>query len=228
MEELNEKFDIMLSKISELNESVKFLGIKYEELKTNMKGIIDNQEYLKKSLTKVKQENKEQKNEIGELKQRLEFLEKANLENTLNLYPVLKTQHEDVKEIVFKLGKLINIEMSGKTLKDVYRRPDKKNGNPGEIIVKCNSKEMRDQIIAEVRKKGIKHEDIGIKCKFGRIYANEELTFNGKSIYYKALKLKYEKNWKFVWVKYGHIYVKKEEGGNTIRIDSMEAIEKLL
>lgn len=167
MEELNEKFDIMLSKISELNESVKFLGSKYEEIKSNMKGIIDNQEYLKKSLTKVKQENKERKNEIGELKQRVEFLEKANLENTLNLYPVLKTQHEDVKEIVVKLGKLINIEMSGQTLKDVYRRPDKKNGNPGEIIVKFNSKEMRDKIIAEVKKKGLNMKILELHVNLG-------------------------------------------------------------
>lgn len=218
----------MLEKIEELTEGVKFLGSKYEELKTNMKKAIDNQELLNKSLVKALKENKEQKKEISVLKDRVEYLERCNLENTFNIYPVFKTGSQDVKGIVYKIGGKINVNLDESNIVSAYRRPDKKNGKPGEIVVKCLNKGLRDQIVDAAKKKGLTHKDIGIKCNIDRIYINEELTNSGKDIYYRALKLKYELKWKYIWVKYGKIYAKKNDGDQAVRLDTMEILDKLL
>lgn len=228
MEELNNKFDLMLIKMDEMSESMKFLGSKYDELKSNMKRTIANQEMLNKSVVQSLKENKEQRREISDLKSRIEYLERSSLESTLNLYPVFHTENQDLKGLIKKIGGKINVDISENSILSVYRRPEKKNGKPGEIIVKCLTKEIRDKIVAGVKMKALNHKDIGISCNLGRFYANEELTTEGKNLYYTALKLKYEKKWKYIWVKYGKIYAKQEEGSKAIRIDSMDVIEKLL
>lgn len=227
-EEINKKFDIILEKIDELSEGVTFLGKKYEELKNNIKTTIDNQDVLNKAILKLSKENKEQRKEIVTLKERLENLERNSLESTLNLYPVLKTAGEDLKDMIKKVAVKAGLTLVDSDILSIYRKPEKKNGKPGDVIVKCVNKSVRDKIIEGTKLKRLMHKDIGITCDIGRVYANEELTVEGKNIYFKALKLKYDKKWKFIWVKNGRIFVRKEEGSPSIRLDTMNDLDKLL
>lgn len=231
MEELNKKMDSMfkkLEKLDELKDSVKFLSAKYDEIKNNLNSIITNQDTLNHQLTKISKINKEHKVEIDDLKDRVEYLERRSLESSFNLFPVIKINGENLKDMVKLIGERINRSLDEKNIIDVYRRPDRKNGKPGEIVVKCISQDIRDKVIAEVKKKGITHSDFGIACQYNKIFANEELTNKGKDIYYKALKLKYEKKWKYVWIKYGRIYAKEKDGSKAIRLDSLEMLDTLL
>lgn len=117
--------------------------------------------------------------------------------------------------------------MKGETFWTNIGNQQKKSGKPGDIVIKCASKDIRDKIIEGIKKVKLSHEDIGIKCELKRIYGNEELTKQGKDIYYRALKFKYEQKWKFLWIKGGRSYLKKDENGRAIRLDNMEILEQL-
>lgn len=221
---MEEKIDKLYKKMEDMEKS---LGKKYDEIRSNIKTTIDNQEILNQSLKKLQKENKVYRNEILELKDRVEYLERSKLETTMNLYPVIETEKMDLKEVVQKIGKKTGIKLEGRDIVDIFRRPKKKSGKPGDIVIKFINKEIRDKVLEGIRKVRLTHDDIGIKCEIGRIYGNEELTRLGKDIYYKALKLKYEEKWKFLWIKGGKTYIKKEESGRAIRLDNLETIEEL-
>lgn len=228
MDEVNLKLDEIMNKIESLTKSVDFLSKKYEEIKTNIKRSIEYQEILNKAVQKLKTENKEQKVEIFELNQRMEGLERKSLDSTFNLYPLLATEGQDLHEVLEKIGNNINLKLDKEVIVDVFRRPKKKSGKPGDVVVKCSSPKLRDEILNKIKRKKLLHTDIGLNCDLGRIYGNEELTKQGKDIYFAALKEKREKHWKYLWVKAGRSYVKKEEGGATFRLDSMTDLEKII
>lgn len=224
MEAMNDKIDKLLKKIEDMERA---LGKKYDEIKGNIKTTIDNQEILNQTLRKIQKENKLYKEEIMDLKERIEYLERNSLDTTLNLYPVVETENMDISAVLQKIGKKTGVKIEEGDIVEKYRKPTKKSGKPGDIIIKCTSKVLRDKIIDGIKKVKLTHEDIGIKCDLGRIYGNEELTREGKNIFYKAQRYKFEEKWKFLWVKSGKIYMKKDEGSRAIRLDNMDILEKL-
>lgn len=231
MEKLEKKVDLILHKLEKLDnlqKSVDFLSGKYEELKDNIKRTMDNQDYMNTKVTKIKKEQKEQDETITILKQRITFLERQSLEETINFYPLLEIEHQNLHEVLKKIGDLIGIQLDKTVILKVFRRNKKKNGNPGEVVVKCASSEIKQQILEKVKQKKLMNLDLGYNCALGRIYCNEELTKEGKDIYFTALKTKKEKKWKYLWVKGGKIFVKKEEGGITVRLDSMDDFLKII
>lgn len=221
---MNDKIDKLFKKIEDMERA---LGKKYDEIKGNIKTTIDNQEILNQTLKKIQRENKQYKEEIMDLKERIEYLERNSLDTTLNLYPVVETENMDISAILQKIGKKTGVKIEERDIVEKYRKPTKKSGKPGDIIIKCTSKVLRDRIIDGIKKAKLTHEDIGIKCDLGRIYGNEELTREGKNIFYKAQRYKFEEKWKFLWVKSGKIYMKKDEGSRAIRLDNMDILEKL-
>lgn len=224
MDELNQKFDLLIKKVDDLEKS---LAKKYEEIKNNIKTTMDNQEILNQTLRKIQKENKAYKLELNDLTERIEGLERVNLETTLNLYPVVEAQGMDLGGLIKKIGNKIGIKIEDRDITDKYRRKQRKNGKPGDIVIKCINKELRDKILTGIKKHKLSHEDIGYNCEFKRIYGNEELTKNAKDIYYKALRVKYEKKMRFLWVKGGKTYIKQDETSRAIRLDSMDILNEL-
>lgn len=224
MDELNTKIDKLMRKMDDLEKS---LGKKYEEIKNNIKTTIENQEMLNQSLRKLQKENKEYKLEIFDLKERVEDLERVSLETTLNLYPVVEAHNMDLGGVIQKIGQKIGVKIEDRDIVDKYRRKQRKSGKPGDIVIKLANKELRDKLLMGIKKSQLSHEDIGYKCDLKRIYGNEELTKNGKDIYYKALRYKYEHKMKFLWVKGGKTYIKKDEASKAIRLDNMDILNNL-
>lgn len=236
MEEINKKLDKLCKRIEEIEKNLlkkyddieKSLGKKYDELERSMvKRYEEIKNNLKTTIDTIQQENKILREEIIDLKERTETFERISLETTLNLYPVIEAENFDLSSLIQKIGAKIGVKIDGSDILNQFRRKTKKSGKPGDIVIKFATKELRDKVLDGIKKTKLSHEDIGIKCNLKRIYGNEELTKNGKDIFYKALRYKYEENIKFLWIKAGKTYLKKDEGSNAIRLDSMEVINKL-
>lgn len=221
---MNIKLEKLMKKMEDME---KTLGKRYDEIKTSIRTTIENQDKLNTSLKKLQRENKIYRDEIIELKDRVEVLERDKLDSTFNLYPVLEIEKMDLNDLVQKIGKKIGVKIEGKDILDKYRRPTRKSGKPGDIVIKCVNRDLRDKILQGIKKCKLKHDDIGIKCDIGRIYGNEELTKEGKSIYYRAMRLKYEEKWKFLWIRGGRTYLKRDDSSKAIRLDNMEVLDSL-
>lgn len=226
--ELNNKMDLMMVQIHDLTKSMSFLSSKYDEFKLHIKRVIDNQDVLNDSIRKIQKADKEQNVVISDLKGKIEQLERASLEATLNLNPLLQVNNQDLQQTVIKIGEKLGITSTKEDLLTIFRRPKRKNGNPGDVVVKFKSNEKRNNFLNKIKKAKLMHSDIGFNCEFGRIYGQEELTKEGKNIYFSALRKKKDLGWKYLWIKNGRSYVRKEEKGQTFRLDSMVELDKIV
>ena len=61
----------------------------------------------------------------------------------------------------------------------------------------------------------------------GNIYINECLTTENNNLFWKARNRGREKNYKYVWVKNGKIFVKKDPNAATIRVKIEKDLSKI-
>lgn len=60
-----------------------------------------------------------------------------------------------------------------------------------------------------------------------KIFVNERLTKNKRTLFSKAISVCKEKGYKYVWVNNAEILIKKDDGGQTLRIKSENDIMNL-
>ena len=58
-----------------------------------------------------------------------------------------------------------------------------------------------------------------------RIYINESLSRNNKYLFQECLKIKREKNFKFIWTQYGRIYLRKEANSPAKTVANQKDLE---
>ena len=115
----------------------------------------------------------------------------------------------------------INIESSDISIshrlsvKPSYTNAVKRGRGSGgsKIIVKFVRRDIRDKLFYKSRKylKDKSTRDLGmVRHPDNRIYINESLSPNNKYLFQECLKIKWEKNFKFIWTQYARIYLRKD------------------
>lgn len=214
--------------LSELISFKKYTKIKFEENKETNKRILKNIEELKEENKKLKVENAGLKIEVEKQSVKITYLERQSLETTINIPNVPKIQGEDVKEIFYNIAAKVGVKLTTSSIVKIYRKKDKLNNKPGDIIVKSAVQATHELLLELVKKKKLTFEDIGFKGNSSILYVNQELTPLNKSILFEAKKLQKTQLWKYVWEKKGYIYVRKTDGGPAIRINAKEELKGLL
>lgn len=95
------------------------------------------------------------------------------------------------------------------------------------VRIKFKSMECKERIITSKRSKKLTSGIFGKKFGNKPIFINESLSNFNRSLFYKAQKVKTEKDFSFVWVNNGVILLRKKEGDKVIRICSFEDLDKL-
>lgn len=128
---------------------------------------------------------------------------------------------------MYNISSIADVKLTTSSVAKAFRKKGNLNGKPGQIIIKFNTSVVHDQLIEKVKRKGLKLADIGYKGNNEKIYVNHEMTQLEKSVFFEARRIQKNKNWKYVWEKKGLIYVKKEEGSQAIRINSIEQLNTI-
>lgn len=103
--------------------------------------------------------------------------------------------------------------------------------NPKPIIVKLLHKKRRDDILAAAKTKRLEsdHSAPGLKIEnlSNRLFINEHLTSLTKSLLKSAKDAAKAKNYKYVWVREGCVYVRKDDHSRISRIFSADDVKKM-
>lgn len=214
--------------LKELISFKKYTIAKFDENKEANRKILKNFEEIKGEIKKLKLENEALKLELKNQKDKTHFLERQFLQSTLSIPNVPKDEGEDLRDIFYNIASKSGVKLTTSSISNIYRKKDKQNKNPGDIIVKIAAQATHDLLLAQVKKKKLTFDDIGFKGNSNILYLNHELTPLDKSILYEAKQLQKSNNWKYVWEKNGFIYVRKIEGGRVVRISSKENLKDLV
>lgn len=223
-EEINRKLERLMNKLEKLSTDI---NKKFDENSGVLNKILEKQEKLANENKLLREENIRKSKEIVSLTARVNFLEQRTLDTTLSISGIPRRDNENLVGVVKSIGENIGVAISSYNMVKLYRRKNKRSGAPGDIILTCNTQMVKEKLIEEVKKKKLMLADIGFKGEKRRFYINQELTLEKKELLYKALSLKEENNWKYVWQNKGQVLIRRVEGGEVVRVETCDHLKSI-
>ncbi|CAG9137639.1 unnamed protein product [Plutella xylostella] len=178
---------------------------------------------IQSQITRLENEKKSTSVEIQQLNDKIDILEKNMRKFNMNC----ATSHY--------LFKSLNIDTLYTEIKDVYRVPRKSDkNNTTMVIVELSSTLVKSKVLDAVKLfNKNNHTDqlntthLGLKTSKEPIFVSEHLSPKTKRIHYKARDLAKTDNYKFCWVSYGNVFLRKDENSPHILIKSEEFLTTL-
>jgi len=140
-------------------------------------------------------------------------MEQYSRSNAVEIHGIPQQPHEDCVSLVQSVGKALDMPITKEMIDACHRlgKKDNAQNRPPGIIVKF----VRRLDKEEMRKRRIKanpstrHMDLPVDCP---IYINESLSPARRKLFAMARVSKQEKNYKYLWVRRGKIFLRKEDG----------------
>ncbi|CAG9104501.1 unnamed protein product [Plutella xylostella] len=173
--------------------------------------------------------------EVAKMSTRLAILEKISRDSNVEIQEVPESKSENLLAILQSLCKVIDTPLVETDVR-AYRRVAKINAasnRPRNIVVTLASPRHRDTLISAVLRYNKLHANdklnstsIGIAGEARRIYVSEHLSADTKQLHAAARKTAKELNYKYVWVRFGRIYLRKDHS-DAILVKNIETLAKL-
>lgn len=217
---LNTELKPIKDQITSLESSIQFMNTQYEDLR---KQLSENSSEIKSLRDKVLQ------HDLDSLELKINKIcidmarqqQWARLQN-IELVGIPESKEEITEDIVVKIASHIGVSIVPTDIEFAHRvqprRPSASNTKVRTIVVRFKQRSTKDIIVAAARRhKGLSSKMVGLNGDT-KIYINEHLTKENKSLL-KSCKIKAKEiNYKYVWTKNCTIYVRKNEVSPSIPI----------
>lgn len=229
MKKINEIADTQKSQEHNFNKSNEYLNKQMEE---NTKAVNDHNSSMKDCLKKIDdllEENKRLSKKVAELEARVEDMEQYSRLNCVEIHGIPEQKNEDVVSVVKEVGKALDMNISDSMIDACHRlgRRTGTSGPPPGIIVKFVRRLDKDELLKKRRVKSnlsTRHMNLGVDQP---VYINEALSPARRRLFAQARQVKREKNFKFLWVRGGRIFLRKEEQAPVIQVTCQADFSRL-
>lgn len=218
---LNSKYDAVLDSVNFCSDQI-----------TTFKSTINKLNDRVAAIEKLTMENMQLKSEINQLNIRVESLEQQARLNNIEIQGVPEKSDENLLSIIEKIGEYIQCPISSSIIDTVHRVARHPTINkPKSIIVKLLAKQKKDEIIAAAKAKrlaspnnppGLKIEGIS-----NGLFINEHLTNKNKLLLTKAKEMAKTSNYKYIWVRNGYVFARKNDRSKVLKIQSECDLSKM-
>jgi regulator of replication initiation timing len=224
---------------SNLNPIKEQLGV----LQNSVSFISDQYDDMKNSLNTVMKENKELKTECTQLRattsdltDRLNSVEQYMRDSNIELQGIPENKSENIANIVKQVAQVVSIKLTDVDILSCTRvAPLNKKGNrPRNIVVKLRSNRCRDELYSAVTRYNKAHRDdklntshLGIAGNKIPVYVCEHLSPTNKALHAGARIRARELGYKFVWVRNGHIFMRRDETSRFIHVKNEQTLSSL-
>lgn len=216
---------------SEFTETTDFLDAEQKDLKKDINSAND-------KIKSLEAENLKLSKELTSLGRRIRPLEKSSRSCNVEIQVVPENKEENVTSIFKKLCEKIDFPIVDSEISSVRRvaKLNPSSDRPRNILVTLKSERQRDDLISAYRgyNKNNKNDllnssHLNISGEKQRIFVTEHLSSEVKELHSAARKTAKERGYKFVWIKYGRIYVRKSDDDSTpILIKEHSCLSKLV
>lgn len=227
---INKELEPLKKEIQEMRESMYFMNEKFEEAK---KG----HESSKEAIKNLELENLELKKITTDLSDRLNNLEQQSRSNNLEVQCVPENKHENVYNIIMQMARTVKCELNEKDILYCTRiaKYNSSSNRPRSIIVQLASTRIRDQLLAATimynksnPQEKLNSSHLGYAGQKSPIYVAEHLSPTNRALHAATRIKAKEKSYKYVWVRNGKIFVRKNEGTEYIQIKSHVSLGKIV
>lgn len=199
----------------EIDASQDFLNQKFEELTVSVIKI-------QTENTRLSHENSSLKTQLLELNNRL--VQSENEQESTNQYlrrdclefhGIPEIPGEDTDALVCKVAELLEVDLYTSDISISHRLPAKKGQTPA-IIARFYVRKTRDKLYqARANLKTYNSTNLGFERE-NKLYVNECLTSKSRNILKQAKEIQKQHKYKYVWTKYGKVYMRKDQHSDAI------------
>lgn len=182
---------------------------------------------LESNINRLITENKDLKSRVQDLELKLDRYDQNNLSDSVDIIGVPVLRDENVPITVCKILKTINVNITNTDIKSYKRFDNFPNGDPGKIVVRFKSTEIKNDIFTKKKKKTLLSTIISNKEPSNKMFINESLTRFRRRLFAEVKKLKKSGIIKFAWTKNGTILIKRrEEDDSATRITCFSDLKR--
>lgn len=212
--DFNKSFDNLCKKIEENSEVIKSQTNKINEFQ----GIVE----------KLTAENRALIQKVEQLETRIEEIEQYSRSNAVEIHGVPHESTEDVVAVVQKVGEALDFNITDSMI-DACHRLRRKPGTSGPpaIIVKFVRRLDKEEMLRKRRVKNnlsTRHMNLPVDQP---VFINESMSPARRRLHVAAKEIKRNKNYKYLWVRGGKIFIRKEDGSPVININSQADLGRL-
>lgn len=230
----------LMDKITDISNNQKQQEMNYnktfesfsEKMEENTKAMMEQKtsvEHFLKVIEDLTAENKRLNKKVIDLEVRLEGMEQYSRANAVEIHGVPMQKNEDVVSVVREVGKALDINISDSMIDACHRlgRSSDSTGRPPAIIVKFVRRLDKEELLRRRRVKSTlstRHMNLQMDQP---VYINEALSPARRQLYRAARQVKLEKRYKYLWLRAGKIFLRKEEGQKVIQVTCQADLDKL-
>lgn len=202
--------------IDVIEKSLDHLSSQYDELLKKTENQSRTIEELSKKTNRLEALVVERDEEIQSLKLAVDNAEQYSRRNNIEIHGVKQVANENLTHIIESIAVKLDLPPPKDQSVEAVHRLHSKEGKTAPILVRFSERNTRDMWI----KKRVTLRSEGI-------YINENLTKLLKSLFWSTRTRAKEKQYKFVWVRNGKIFVRQKEGASVIRVESEKDLSKI-
>lgn len=215
-------------KIQRIEDRLIKIQTHYSDIEKSLEFISNKQEETSTKVESLEKKCKDNESVISTLRDEIENLHRNAKINCLELRNVPakpKESKEELTQLMIKLGKTINLELSEDDFKNIYRVPGKVETNK-PIITEMKTVELKQNLLKAAKTYNFRYKDQKLNAmnlgfnKNSPIYIAEHLTPNANRLYFVARDLVKSKLYKYCWTSMGRVFVKKTDESAAILIKS--------
>ncbi|CAB3241318.1 unnamed protein product [Arctia plantaginis] len=224
---LSQELNIMREDIESLKNSMTFISNQYDD-------ILNDKNESKQMIKALQDENTNLTHTVKDMSARINILEQHARANNLEIQCVPQKSNENLFNVVSKLGETVGCDIKEESITNCTRVMKQNNANnrPKSIIVQFSTPRLRDTFLAASitfnKSKPIKEKlntsHLSLDGDKTPIYISEHLSPNNRALH-AATRLKAkERGYKYVWIRNGRIYVKKNESSENRIIKDFDSL----
>ncbi|KAG7304860.1 hypothetical protein JYU34_010252 [Plutella xylostella] len=218
--QLEDKQQTMSNVITDLQASIEFNAAEHTDLKNKI-GPIKSMESVLETM----------QHKISGLESELNISQQRERALNVEILGLTETSSENLQNLLIKIGNHIGVQLSPSDIEYISRvQPRTKvPGRPKTVVAKLKSASIKDLLISNARKnRGFTTDDIGMPGKASVIFINEQLTPHNKELHKKIRDAAKNKLYRYVWIRNGKIFVRRDDKSPKILILEEKDIIKMV
>ena len=226
---LSDELQSVREEFIDMKNSINFLSNQYEDLLKEHKSTLN-------TLKTLKEENSTMHSTVKKLSYRIDLMEQHSRLNNIEVQCIPENRQENIVEIVTKLGSAVGCNITEDTIAACSRvaKSNRSSNRPRSIVVQLTSQKIRDSLLAACIKYNKSHpadklntSHINVKGQKQAIYVVEHLSPTNKALHAAARVKSKQINYKYVWVRSGKNYMRKDDSSEFKVIKNFNYLEKI-
>lgn len=218
------------SELSQMKNCLEFTSKQYDDMQLVF-------EEKSKQIDQLQKEYNNMIPIVKDLTLRLNQMEQHARSSNIEILNLPEYKSENLNVTVKQLCKVVSCPLKENEIVMTTRiaKQNPEGTRPRSIVVKLSSPAVRDEILAAVinfnkanQTDKLNTAHLGVAGDKKPVYVAEHLAPHNRTLHHATRMAAKEKNYKFVWVRNGRIFAKKNETSERLLIKNMDSLLKLI